>query len=100
GDPPKRALVVLDLPRFQVTRIEGVRSWSLPEESGAFVAYSRATQTDPGTPNPMTPTGPRPGTRPGSRPATPQRTYGSELVLRNLADKSERTINDVLEHSF
>lgn len=87
---PRSALVILDLGTLQATRIENVRSWTLPEESATHVAYFRLPK--PETPNPQ----PQPmkPTQPGTSP-TPQRTYGSELVIRNLVAHTERVIPDV-----
>src|SRR5262245_15105144 len=107
-EPPQAGLVILELASGKQTRLEGVRTWTLPEDSGAFLAYVKAAKPEPAKPEPAkpepakapeNPPAPPMGTRP-TRPATPQKVYGSELILRNLADKSERTFADVVEHSF
>src|SRR5207237_751770 len=40
------------------------------------------------------------GPRSPARPTTPAKVFGTELILRNLNDGSERTFPDVVEHSI
>jgi dipeptidyl aminopeptidase/acylaminoacyl peptidase len=101
-DQPRNRLNLLDLASGKVTRIEGVRSFQVPEESATWVAYLREPKAAD------RPVGRRPstgGTAPrqrggrGNRPAR-QREYGTELVVRNLGDQGERTVADVLSFTF
>lgn len=67
---PKNGLVLLDTSNGAMTRVENATVFQLPGEAAGWIAYKRA--------------GP------------PQ----TELVLRNLADGSERKFADVLEYSL
>jgi dienelactone hydrolase len=96
-DLPRPGLVILDLATGQQTRLDGVRTWTLPEESSTYLAYFKEAKPEPSK-DPMQPT---PNPRPRPAPTQTQRkVYGSELVLRNLFDKSERSFADVVEHRF
>ncbi|NOT09998.1 MAG: hypothetical protein HOP28_17535, partial [Gemmatimonadales bacterium] len=87
-------LAIMDLRDGKVTTIPGVRSFRLPRESGAWLAYvpepdSAAAGADSAS---------RGGARPGG--AAPRRTYGSPLVLRNLGTGAEERLTDVLGYAF
>jgi dipeptidyl aminopeptidase/acylaminoacyl peptidase len=103
---PKNGLGIMDLATGVVSRIERVRSFQVPEEGPSYLAYhldlkpeqlkdvlkSEAKTDDQRQRTPRT----------GAPPSSPgkAKTYGSDLVLRNLADKSERTFPDASEFSF
>src|SRR5205823_1903334 len=53
-EPPRAGLVILELAGGQQTRLDGVRSWTLPEDSGNFLAYVKEPKPEPGKP-PMSP---------------------------------------------
>jgi dipeptidyl aminopeptidase/acylaminoacyl peptidase len=105
-DMPKNALGIMDLSNGQVTRIDRVKNFQVPEDGAGFVAYLLEPQpeakreekrTDGATAGAQTATERPAGAR---RPRERRREYGSDLVLRNLSNNSERTIADVLEYKF
>lgn len=67
---PKNGLVLLDTSSGAATRLENATVFQVPEEAAGWIAYKR----------------------PGPPP--------TEVVLRNLADGSEREFADVLEYSL
>jgi dienelactone hydrolase len=94
---PKSALGILDLGTGKVTRIERVRNFQVPEDGNGFIAYLREPAVE------ERPTGRRPdATSTGAAPArrANRKEYGSTLVLRNLADQTERSFADVLEYTL
>ena len=86
----RSSLAILSLADGQVTVIPGVRSFRLPRDHGTWVAYL----AEPDSVADST------GTVPGARPAAARRgrgrTYGSPLLLRNLATGIAERFNDVL----
>ncbi len=105
-ETPKNALGVMDLSNGQVTRIERVKNFQLPEDGSGFVAYllepkpeekkdEKKPESAPAAAQPSTP-----ATPPAKRPREKKKEYGSDLVLRNLANNSERTFADVLDYSY
>ena len=97
---PRNALGIMDLTNGQVTRIERVRGFQVPEQGAGFIAY----QLEPRQPERKPDTaGAEPAQRPaaGARRAGARRPeYGSDLVLRNMADGSERVFADVSEYTL
>jgi hypothetical protein len=103
---PRNALGVMDLTTGEVTRIERVRNFQVPEDGAGFIAY----QLEPKTPErktdaaaatektqpPAAPAGGRGAAAGGQR----RTEYGSDLVLRNMNDKSERVFADVSDYSL
>jgi dipeptidyl aminopeptidase/acylaminoacyl peptidase len=94
-DFPKNALGIMDLGTGQVTKIESVKSYQVPEDGSGFVAILK----EPGKAEPAAPGAPAQG-GPAARPPAKKKEYGSDLVLRNLAAGAERTFPEVLEYSF
>ncbi len=102
---PKDGMVILDLGSGKATRLERVKRFQLPEKAAGYVAYQReapesAPPTKPAEPGDADPQrggrgGAGAGGRAGERPE-----FGSDLMLRNLADGTERTFNDVVEFSL
>jgi dipeptidyl aminopeptidase/acylaminoacyl peptidase len=103
-DMPKNALGMIDTSTGQVTRIERVKSFQVPEDGSGFVAYLLEPKS-----------GTSPTVREGSKEnppaeATPspkpvsakekKKEYGTDLVLRNMASGTERTFNDVLDYTL
>jgi dipeptidyl aminopeptidase/acylaminoacyl peptidase len=89
---PKNALGIVDLSTGQVTKVENVKNYQVPEDGSGFVAILKeAGKADPTAPN---------AGSPAARPPAKRKEYGTELVLRNLANGNERSISDVLEYSF
>jgi len=96
---PKNAMGIMDLASGAVTRVERVKSFQVPEDGAGFIAYllepkpeeKRADEKKPDA-------APSPGAR-GRRDGK-KKEYGSDLVVRNLTEKSERTFADVLEYTI
>ena len=114
---PKSGMGIMDLGTGEVVKIENVRRFQVPEDGTGFIAYllepkpeerpaqgrdEAATGAKPqaGTAKPQAGAGGR-GAAGGAGRRTPSRPeYGSDLVLRNMTDKSERVFSDVLDFSF
>jgi dipeptidyl aminopeptidase/acylaminoacyl peptidase len=122
ADAPQNAMGIMDLSTGKVDRIERVRRFQVPEEGVDFIAYllepkpedrsAQGRSDTGGAGNPPAAGGRQGGAggaggrqggaasgAAGRRPA-PRTEYGSDLLVRNLMDKSERTIPDVLEFAF
>lgn len=106
---PKNALGIMDLSTGQVTRIERVKSFKVPESGSGFVAYALEAKPEArGRGEGATAergageraAGERAPGGAGARARGQRREYGTDLVLRNLADSSERTFADALDYSF
>ncbi|MBX3279119.1 MAG: S9 family peptidase [Acidobacteria bacterium] len=102
---PKNALGIMDTSTGQVARIERVKSFRLPEDAGGFLAYSLEAKPEARPAGAQRPEGAAPPPERGAAPAargraSQRREYGTDLVLRNLADGSERTFADALDFSF
>ncbi len=102
---PKNGMLIADLTGGSAAvRIADIESFQIPEKGGAWLAYKRAAKT----PEPPAALGAanndadadqrRGGGAPGAGGA--RRTYGTELVLRNLTSGVEKTFDDVAEFSF
>jgi dienelactone hydrolase len=128
ADMPQNAIGLMDLTTGKVERIERVRRFQVPEQGAGFIAYlleptpeAPADQANKGeAAGAATPpaggaaqgaaagggrqggrgaTGRQGGSAAGRRtPARPE--YGTDLVVRNLADGTDKTIPDVLDFSF
>lgn len=89
-------LCLLEIAPNKLTRIDNVRNFQVNPEGPAFVAYLRDARPVPPDSSKGTPAV---TARPGKRgPATGPVT--GELVLRNIADGSERTFSDVSEYTL
>jgi dipeptidyl aminopeptidase/acylaminoacyl peptidase len=112
---PKNALGIMDLSTGQVTRIERVKSFQVPEDGAGYVAYllepkpeEKKPEEKPDAAKPGEDSvndedqrqGGRPGAAGGGRPAGNRKEYGSDLALRNLSTGGERTFAEVLDYSF
>ncbi len=125
---PKIALGIMDLSSGQVTRVEKVKNFQVPEDGTGFIVYlleplPEGTADQKRTDGAGAKAGPRAGVRAtgtatatapaGARAASERpagvgakrsgerkKEYGSDLVVLNLSNNSERTIADVLEYSF
>jgi len=116
-DMPKNGLGIMDLSSGQVARIDRVKSFQVPEDTGGFIAY--LMEAKPATPSN------KEGATPKESPATsptetledtndsaqgppsggrsgrgPKKEFGTDLVIRNTTTGAERTISDVLDYSF
>lgn len=96
---PKNAIGIMDLGTGQVTRVDRVKNFQVPEEGTGFIAYSLEAKIEERRPEDRRPDAAAAGTPRGRRDPR-RKEYGTELVLRNLADKSERTFPDALEYTL
>ena len=113
---PKNALGIMDLATGQVTRIERVKNFQVPEDGAGWLAYAMEAKQEEKKPEAAA-DAPKPSNeddeldqqRPGGaqgrgagggRPGAPRKEYGTDLVLRNLSNNSERTFADALDYSF
>ena len=114
-DMPKNGLAIMDLTNGTVTRVERVKTFRVPEDSGGFVAYlMEAVKSEPSA---VAPGNAQPGASPSTEPSTPNRSsesapasprgprgkkkeYGTELVLRNTTTGAERNFSDVLDFTI
>jgi len=108
---PKNGMAIVDLASGRATRVERVKRFQMPDKASGWLAYLRE---GPGQPS----AGPSQNRQQGdsvrdqrggrggrggaggvgttaSRPE-----FGSDLVLRNLADSTEHTFSDVVEFSL
>ncbi len=117
---PKNTLGIMDLSNGQVTRVERVKNFQIPEEAGGYIAYLLETKQEEKKPeeklvapnqekqgndinDPDEDWQQRGGGRGGAaggRPAGARKEFGTDLVLRNLSNGSERTFADALDYSF
>jgi dienelactone hydrolase len=95
---PKNALGIMDLDTGKVTRIERVKSFQVPEDGSGFVAYLLEPKLE--TAKGDSKADPDATKETGGKKRTEKKEYGSNLVLHNLTDHSERIFHDVLEYSF
>ena len=114
SEQPKASLALVSLANGQVTTIERVKSFELPEKSGGWLAYLLESTDSAATNRAARDSAqagetPRAAATPGGRPRPVgdstsrrdrRRTYGSTLVLRNLATGAERRIEDVVFYTF
>ena len=114
-DMPKNGLGIMDLTNGTVTRVERVKTFRVPEDSGGFVAYlMEAAKSEPSA---VAPGNAQPGASPSTEPSTPNRSsesapasprgprgkkkeYGTELILRNTTTGAERNFSDVLDFTI
>src|ERR1035437_5029653 len=107
---PKDGMVIIDLAAGNATRIERVKRFQLPEKAASYLAYLReAPDTTPvANPSPQKKAGggaDQQGGRGGrggggAAGAGARPEFGSDLVLRSLADSTERTFPDVVAFSI
>jgi dipeptidyl aminopeptidase/acylaminoacyl peptidase len=106
---PKDAMVIVDLASGKTARVERVKQFAMPEKAAGYLAYLKEGPDAPATPaakseggegDQQAGRGGRGGGAAGGggRGARPE--FGSDLVLRNLADGAERTFSDVVEFSL
>jgi dipeptidyl aminopeptidase/acylaminoacyl peptidase len=96
---PKNSMGIMDLGTGEVTRIDRVKSFQVPEEGNGFLAYSLEAKPEERRPEDRRPEGATASPNRGRRDPK-RKEYGTDLVLRNLTDKSERTFPEVLEYSI
>src|SRR5262249_15486907 len=101
---PRPTVAVMDLASGKIsTKIERASSFSVAGDGAGFLVYKRqnrpADRTEPAKEEKKEE---KPEEKKDDKaPARPApRTYGTDLVLRNLADSSERTLEEVSEYSI
>ncbi len=92
-DMPKNSIGIMDISTGEVARVDRVKRFQVPEASAGVIAYLMESKAEERRPD----AAPAPEER-GRRER--RKEYGSDLVLRNLADKTERTFPDALEFTF
>jgi dipeptidyl aminopeptidase/acylaminoacyl peptidase len=98
---PKNALGLMDLSSGQVARVDRVRRFQVPEDGAGFIAYSLEAKTEArGPQRPEGPAAERGAGAPPARPRGRRREFGTDLVLRNLTDGTDRTLADALDFTF
>jgi dipeptidyl aminopeptidase/acylaminoacyl peptidase len=105
---PKNGMVIVDLAANRVARIERVKRFQMPEKMPGFLAYLKegpeTAQAAPAASEPGGGDGDQQrggrGGRGGAGGGGARPQFGSDLVLRVLADGSERTFADVTEFSL
>lgn len=112
---PKNALGIMDLSNGQVARVERVKSFQIPEGSAGWIAYQLEAKPEEKKPDDKA-ADPKPEQKQnedadddfqqrgrgaaGGRPGGARKEYGTDLVLRNLTNGSERTFADALDYSL
>ncbi len=99
-DFPKNALGIMDLASGKVNRVERVKSYQVPEDGSGFVAILKEAAKEEKKAETPTPTPPATPAVPPIKPQTKKKDYGTDLVLHNLSNGTERTFADVLEYTF
>ena len=85
-DMPKNGLGIMDLSTGEVTRIERVKSFRVPEDNGGFIAYLlEAASPAPQGEKPAAPAESQTQPQPPPRRNAKKKEYGTELVLRNTS---------------
>ena len=116
---PKDGMVIVELATAKSTTIDRVRRFMLPEKAAAYVAYQKEAAERPAAnaPRRRKPLGggdsyadqqggrggrggAAGGGRGGAGGAGGRATFGTDLVLRTLADGTERTFTDVSDFHF
>ena len=110
GEMPKGSLVIVQLATRQVTRVADVKAFQLAADDSTWLAYHKEAPPEPArTADPAKPPAQLDDDEDQARRgggAAPRggggaaNTTGSPLVLRKLADASERTFADVADYSL
>ncbi len=104
AEMPRPVLAVMDLATGKITtKIERATTFTIVGEGAGLLVYRRPSKpTDKTEPvkdeKKETPVPEKKDDKPPAR--TPQRTFGSDLVLHNLADGSERVLEEVSEYTI
>src|SRR5688572_3809067 len=92
-DMPRNGLSIMNLADGTVTRIEKVKTFRVPEDSGGFIAYSLEAES-------VSSAAPTASPSPTPRSRAKKKEYGTELVLRNTSTGTERKFGDVLDFTI
>lgn len=95
---PRNALGIMDLSTGEVTRVDRVKSFQVPDEGAGFIAYSLEAKVEERRPEDRRPDAAAAPTR--GRRDPKRKEYGTDLVVRNMTDKSERTFPEALEYTL
>ena len=105
---PKDGLTIVDLASGRATHIDRVKRFAMPEKAAGYLAYLREPQETRQAPAEAKPQekddedqqrGGR-GGRGGAAAGANRPEFGTDLVLRSLADSTERAFTDVVEFSL
>jgi dipeptidyl aminopeptidase/acylaminoacyl peptidase len=121
-EQPKSGLGIMDLATGQVTTVEQVKSFKVPEESGAFVAYllepplkkpdekKDAEKKEEAAKAPEAKPEVKPEAKPAAKPEEKKaeepkkeekkKEPGNDLVVRELASAKETKIAEVVEYTW
>ena len=107
---PKDGMVIVDLASGKATRVERVKRFAMPEKASGLLVYLKEGPDVPAGATGSAPAPQGPGDQQGGRGGRggaasgaargPRPEFGTDLVIRNLADSSERTITDVVEFTL
>lgn len=109
---PKDGMVIVDLASGKATRVERVKRFAMPEKTSGLLVYLKEGPDAPAAgaaPAPVTPAqggdqqggrGGRGGAAAGAAGRGARPEFGTDLIVRNLADSSERTVTDVVEFTL
>lgn len=108
---PKNGLGLMDLTNGSVVKIERVKSFQVPEDGSRFIAYLLEAplpeKTNSSAKENVTPTAESSAPvqssvvqRPATGRSTKKKEYGTELVLRDTSNGTERKFPDVLDFTF
>jgi dipeptidyl aminopeptidase/acylaminoacyl peptidase len=105
---PRDGMTIVDLASGKTVKIDRVRRFAMPEDAAGYLAYQKeGPESSGGGPDAAQENGlndqqagrggrgGRGGAGGGARPQ-----FGTDLVLRTIADGSERTFSDVVEFSL
>ena len=106
-DMPKNSLGIFDLNSGQVTHIERVKSFQVPEDGNGWIAYQLETKADEKKTEAL-PDAPKQNDeaedfqrgRAAGATGSKKKEFGTDLILRNLSDGKERIFSDALDFSF
>lgn len=90
---PKTSMGIMDLTTGQVTRVDRVKSFQVPETGSGFIAYLLEPKSEERKPDAA-----QPAPNTDRRRRDRRKEYGSDLVLRNVTNNNERVFPDVIEY--
>ena len=97
---PRNAMGIMAVSTGEVTRVDRVKSFQVPEEGSGFIAYLLEAKVEERRPEDRRPEGAAPPAAGRGRRDSKKKEYGTDLVVRNLGDKTERTFADALEFTI
>jgi dipeptidyl aminopeptidase/acylaminoacyl peptidase len=103
---PRNGMVIVNLDRGRNSRIERVKRFQLADKSSAYLAYLKESPEAGSPPAKAETAGDNSDQQRGGRGGRgggisgPRPQFGSDLVLRAIADGSEHTFADVVEFSL